>query len=278
MTLAPGWTTRAHVPAAAFAWLEASVGAGPAAFGQDPIPVIGRPAGDDDPPLLAARCSRGAIVTARLDWLEPLRRLVTGMHPDLLFSTFGGYELARVTLPDGLGVWGPSWYLFGDASTWAVEPDPRVQRLSRAELDAVDGQRFWHCFQPEAHAGFGVIEDGELVALAGVLERGRGVEEVGMDVMPNARGRGLGRAVVGAAGADILSRGRTVLATTAGFNVPSARTLRSVGLVYAFSEMRTFGSAFPVPPQALGRPYPGAPLENYYPAWAMNPDIAPRRG
>ena len=48
-------------------------------------------------------------------------------------------------------------------------------------------KRFWHCYDGEAHEGYGVIEDGELVALAGVLHYGDGVEEIGMDVMPEAR-------------------------------------------------------------------------------------------
>ena len=60
------------------------------------------------------------------------------------------------------------------------------------------------------------------------------------------------------------------------FNVPSARTLRSVGLQYAFMDMRVLPGPFKVPAQPLGRPYPGAQVYDYYPRWAMNQDISPK--
>ncbi len=272
-----GW--RQYLPPRAVAMIESTVCAGMDAFGADPIPVIGRPADADGPQLAAIRVDGGALVSARNDWLEALRPVVTNMHPELLFSTFGAYELARVTQPDGQSAWGPVFFFFGDASTWSDPRDPRVVRLSQDDLAAVDYARFWHCYDGEAHDGYGLIQDAELVALAAVCHHGDGIEEIGMDVMPEARGRGVGRAIVGAAGTAIIERGNLALATTSPWNVPSARTLRSAGLRYAYSQMMTFDAfdgAFPMPAQPLGRPYPGAQMVNYYPAWAMNQDIEPR--
>lgn len=270
---------RQFLPPRAVAMIESTVGVGLDAFGADPIPVVGRPPNDDGLALAAIRVDRGALVSARNDWLEALRPVVTNMHPELLFSTFGAYELARVTQPDGQGAWGPVFFFFGDASTWNDPADPRVVRLSLDDLAAVDYERFWHCYYGEAHDGYGLIQDGELVALAAVIHYGAGIEEVGMDVMPEARGRGIGRAIVGAAGAAIIERGNLVLATTSPWNVPSARTLRSAGLRYAYSQMMSFDAfdgAFPMPAQPLGRPYAGARMVNYYPHWAMNQDVEPR--
>ena len=271
-----------QLPPAVLDWLEHVVGAGPGVFSRQPIPVIGRSAslgmghpdsGEAAPPLVAIRLSHGSVLVAENDWLAELRPVVTGMPEDLLFSSFGAYELGRVVLPYGYGVWGPTFYLFADMSTWRGEVDARVELLDPESLRSVDYERFWHCYDGDATCGFGVVEDGELVALAAVRERGFGLQEIGMDVMPSARGHGLGRAVVGAAGTYVLSQGDVVMATTAPFNVPSARTLRSVGLVYAFSEMSAYEGGFPIPPQPLGRPYPGAKIKNYYPEWAMNKDI-----
>ena len=270
---------RQYLPPRAVAMIESTVCAGLDAFGADPIPVIGQPPEFDGLPLAAIRLDRGSLVSARNDWLEALRPVVTNMHPDLLFSTFGAYELARVTQPDGESAWGPVFFFFGDASTWNDPADPRVVQLSQDDLAAVDYKRFWHCHYGEAHDGYGMIQDGELVALAAVLHHAEGVEEIGMDVMPEARGRGVGRAVVGAAGTAIIERGNLALATTSPWNVPSARTLRAAGLRYSYTQMMSFGAfdgAFPMPAQPLGRPYPGARMVNYYPHWAMNKGVEPR--
>lgn len=272
-----GW--QEFLPPGAVALIESTVGAGLDAFGSDPIPVIGQPSDFSGLPLAAIRLGRGALVSARNDWLEALRPVVTNTHAEMLFSVFGAYELARVTQPDGYSAWGPVFFFFGDASTWKDPRDPRVVRLSEDDLAAVDYARFWHCYSGEAHDGFGVMEDGELVALAAVIHYGKGVEEIGMDVMPEARGRGVGRAVVGAAGTAIIERGNLALATTSPWNVPSARTLRSAGFRYSYSQMMAFDmfdGAFPMPAQPLGRPYPGARMVNYYPHWAMNQDVEPR--
>ena len=48
-------------------------------------------------------------------------------------------------------------------------------------------------------------------------------------------------------------------------NIPSARTLRSVGLRYLMSDMRGVEGPFRAPPQPMGRPYPGAPIYDSYP-------------
>ena len=276
-TIQGGW--QEFLPPGAVALIESTVGAGLDAFGADPIPVIGQPSEFNGLPLAAIRLGRGALVSARNDWLEALRPVVTNMHAEMLFSVFGAYELARVTQPDGFSAWGPVFFFFGDASTWKDPKDPRVVRLSEDDLAAVDYKRFWHCYNGEAHDGYGVMEDGDLVALAAVTNYGKGVEEIGMDVMPEARGHGIGRAVVGAAGTAIIERENLALATTSPWNVPSARTLRSAGFRYSYSQMLAFNAfdgAFPMPAQPLGRPYPGARMVNYYPAWAMNQDVEPR--
>ncbi|MYD94420.1 MAG: GNAT family N-acetyltransferase, partial [Chloroflexi bacterium] len=186
---------RPFLPPGVVTLIESTLGAGLDAFGTDPIPVIGQAPGFNGLPLAAIRLDRGALVSARNDWLEALRPVVTNVHADMLFSVFGAYELARVTQPDGVSAWGPVFFFFGDASTWNDPADPRVVRLGEDDLAEVDYKRFWHCYDGEGHEGYGVMEDGALVALAGVLHYSDGVEEIGMDVMPEARGHGLGRAV-----------------------------------------------------------------------------------
>jgi len=269
--------TTARLLTAVQPWMEQRLGVPLSALGGEPVPVV-EAGGDGDgaPTLRAVKVGeRGIVVASRL-WADRLRPVVSNLHADLLFSVFGAFEMSRVTLPDGVGVWGPSWYLFADREAWRPVQDTRVVHLSPLDMARVDREMFWHCFPRETLAGFAIFERGELAALAAVRDEGEPVWEIGMDVVPAAKGRGLGRAVVSAAGDWILEKRRLVLATVAAFNVPSARTLRSVGLRYLFSEMSGVKGHFRVPPQSLGSPFPGAEVFNYYPDWAMNHNIRPR--
>jgi hypothetical protein len=225
---------------------------------------------------MAVKAGGKAALAVRPEWVERVQAIVDDLDTDLLFSTFGAYDLARVTLPDGVGVWGPSWYLFADEQCWRPGNDDRPVKLERPEMADVDYRTFWHC-DPDCLAGFAVYDDKKLVALATVSDWGGPMWEVGMDVLQGAKLAGLGRAVVSAAVGWIIENGRIAVASTAAFNVPSARTLRSVGLRYVCSVMNGSADFMRVPPQVLGLPYPGAVVQDLYPGWAMNKDIQPRR-
>ena len=262
---------------AARPWIEGKLGASLSEAGSDPIPVLaidGRPPGE--PPLWAVKVGDEAIVVARSSWVEQLRPVVAGLHADLLFSIFGAYELSRITLPDGVGVWGPTWHMFGDETTLRPVQHNRAVKVVPSELAGIDWEIFWHCPRDDSLAGFAVFEEDEVAALATVSDQGDPVWEIGVDAAPDAMSRGLGREVVAAAMEWILENGKVPLATVGPFNVPSARTLRSVGLRYVMSEMKGMKRPFRVPPQPLGRPYEGVELHDYYPAWAMNKDIVRR--
>ena len=139
-----------------------------------------------------------------------------------------------------------------------------------------DASIFWHCHWHQAAACFGIPINGELVALATVNDRGGSVYEIEVDVAPANGLSGLGRAVVSAAGRWILQQGGLILATTAPWNIPSARLLRSVGLRYVLCDMVGQRGPFRVPPQPLGKPRPDTNLQNHYPDWAINQQIQPR--
>ncbi|MCE2393611.1 GNAT family N-acetyltransferase [Candidatus Poribacteria bacterium] len=256
-------------------WLDEKIGAKLDLLGSEPIPVVKTEEGASSP-LFAARVGERGLVTTERKWLEQLKPIVANLSLDELFSTFGGYELARVLLPDGCGVWGPSWFYVGDENCFRDAGDDRPVQLSAEELaETVDHRIFWHCFEDEAMTGFGIFEDGKLVSLAAVQAEDDRVWEIGVDTAPEAKGRGLGRAVVSAAGRWILENNRFVFASTAPWNVRSARTLRSVGLQFIMSVMIGTPGPFYAAPQPLGTPYPGAEVYNYYPDWAINKEIKP---
>lgn len=254
--------------------IEAKLGGSLPAAGSANIAVVASPARDEKVPLWGVKTDAGTVLTVRANWVEPVQGLVEELTVDELFSVFGCYQLGRFTLPQGVGVFGPSWYYVGDAKTFKDPEDVRVCSLSGAEWEEeVDATVFWHCFGADAVARFAIREQGKVVALATVRAEFDALWEIGIDVAPQATGQGLGRAVMGAAGRWILQQGRLVLATTAPWNVPSARTLRSVGLRCVLSDLTGAAGAFKVQPQPLGLPYPGAVIHNLYPKWAMNKQI-----
>ncbi|HKI83193.1 MAG TPA: GNAT family N-acetyltransferase, partial [Candidatus Krumholzibacteria bacterium] len=151
----------------------------------------------------------------------------------------------------------------------------RALILPSEGLPQIDRTTFWHCNTTNPIAAFGIYEEAQLVALATVTHHGHTIAEIGVDVAPDHKGRGLGRAVVSAAGNWIHERGLTIHATVAFWNVPSSRTMLSLGLRYAFASMHARPGAFRVPPQPLGSPLPEAEVFDAYPRWAMNRSIEP---
>ena len=256
-------------------WMERFYGIALSDLGTNPTPVIPADPQQNLLPLRALKIGEKSAVIARPDWVKNLRPIVSDLDPDLLFSSFGTYELSRVTLRDGIGVFGPSWLLFADEKSFRPINDPRTVHLGPDELSDFDYQHFWHC-SPESLAGFAIFDSERLVALATVRDIGHPVWEIGMEVALDSKGRGLGAAVVSAAAKWILDSERYILATTAAFNVPSARTLRSLGLRHTATDMQSREGRFELPPQPLGKPYPETDIYDYYPRWAMNQDIKPR--
>ena len=257
-------------------WIEHYTGISLDVMDDDSIPVISSNAfASKKQAIVALKFNDKAVVIADPAWIDELSNVVNGMHSDLLFSQFGVYELARVTYQYGATPSGPSWYLFADKDMWHPVDDDRPVRLSDEDMKSVDRKVFWHCFVDEPVAGFGVFEGNELVGLATVNEVGGSAMEIAMDVDPAMRWSGIGRAVVNSAGQWILRSGSVVMASVGAFNVPSARTLRSLGLVYMAHMISVREGPFTIFPQALGSPSQDVPVYDYYPRSAMNSQILP---
>ncbi len=217
------------------------------------------------------------IIVAREEWVNDLKELIKVTDKDMLFSIYGTFELGRVTLPDGVNIMGPSYYLFGDKEKCKLDLDKRVFMPNKEELASVDKDIFWHCYLDSPVSAFAVESEGKIAALATVTNKGENVYEIGMEVERSAQGSGMGRAVVNGAAQWILEMGGTPLATVGSFNVPSARTLRSVGLTYYLTDMVGSTGDFVVPPQALGTPIKDVDIYNLYHDWAMNPKIKSKK-
>ncbi len=228
-------------------------------------------------PLFAIRAGSIVAVAAREEWVDAIRPIVEDLHPDLLFSVVGTYELSRVTLPDEVSVWGPIPGYVADSKTWKPAGDDRPVRLTPEQVNEIDWSVFWHSGGPDALAHFGIYQDGRLIALSSLSDHGQNIWEIGVDVVPDLKTRGLGTAVVGAAGDFALAERAVPYASAALWNVPSGRNLRKMGMRYVYSAMLGRPGPFLVQPQPIGEPLPGTPLYDYYPRWAMNKGILEQR-
>ena len=213
---------------------------------------------------------KSTIIFSQNKWVSDLEHFITNMDKEMLFSIYGAFELGRVLSKDKIRINGPSYYLFGDRDNCNLEVDPRAFVASREEMESLDKEIFWHCDIDNAVSGLAVKNNGQISALATIVDEGEGVYEIGMEVHRDSQGLGMGKAVVNAAVQWILNVGGIPLATVGPFNVPSARTLRSVGLKYYMMDMSGEFGEFIVPPQALGTPVKNMDIYNLYPDWAMN--------
>ena len=181
------------------------------------------PAKQPDGPL-AVRTDGGALLLADPQWRDAWHDLAATLTLEQLFSIFGVFELARTTLPDGVSVFGPVWYFLADRQALTPVPSAHVEELEGKPLRDLDPAVYWHCSTDTASRGFAVREAGKVTALATVWQNPDTLWEIGVDVLPERRGRGHGRAVVSAAAEWILSHAPLVVYTTGAFNIPSTRT------------------------------------------------------
>jgi len=257
-------------------WIEASLGY-PLPNAAEKSPRLGViPTAVDVGPFFAVRVDDVVASAARSEWHRELRPILDDLHPDLLFSIAGTYELSRVTLIDNVAVWGPVPCYVADESTWRSVKDPRTVKLTESQVAEIDWGVFWHTAGVDALAHFGIYDDDQLLAIASVVDHGHSIFEIGVDVKKDAQLRGLGTAVVGSAGDWILEQGAIPFASAAFWNVPSGRNLRRLGMRYTYSALISRVGKFRVPPQPLGQPRPGDLVFNQYPTWAMNKEILER--
>ena len=153
-------------------WIEQYLGFPYSAMSECAVPVLALSVNTLDSPLRAIKVGNKAALATCREWAERLTPIVDDLSIDMLFSVLGAYNLARVTLPYGVGIWGPIWYFFADEETWQpYDNDNRLVQLRPSDLTNLDYELFWHC-SPDSLAGFGIFDAGRLTALATVWNSG----------------------------------------------------------------------------------------------------------
>ena len=224
-------------------------------------------------PFRAVKINGKTAFTANKYIIKNLEPIISKLSTDEIFSTFGSFELSKITLPFGYGVWGPTWFMFTDTFCFDFSKDINVIDINEIEILKIDNKIFWHVAILESIKSYGVYKNNNLIAVSTVQDRGDDVYEISMDVHPNAQSSGLGKALVSKAVNYVISLDKIAMASVGIFNIPSNRTLRSVGMEMLITDMKGLPGDFMIEPQPLGEPAPGYTVLNRYPYWAMNQNI-----
>ncbi|MFL2763926.1 MAG: GNAT family N-acetyltransferase [Dehalococcoidia bacterium] len=224
-------------------------------------------------PFRAVKINGKTAFTANKHILKKLEPIISKLSTDEIFSTFGSFELSKITLPFGYGVWGPTWFMFTDTFCFDFSKDINVIDINEIEILNIDNKIFWHVAIQESIKSYGVYKNNNLIAISTVQNRGDDVYEIAMDVHPNAQYSGLGKALVSKAVNYVVSLDKIAMASVGIFNIPSNRTLRSVGMEMLITDMKGLPGDFMIEPQPLGEPARGHTVLNRYPYWAMNQNI-----
>ena len=227
----------------------AGMGVPPEAFGSGEFTLVERP-GHAPWPYLAfvVRCPGGTVLSVAPDLFEFARSNLP-VRPHHAARANFLRALAAEAERTRLGV-----YVHGPSVCWALGRHPTPRSLP-AGLRFVHKDAAWMnalldsgAF-PNGAGGTGVnardirnryaiaVEDreGAVVAVAGAFDT-LGLTEIGIDVVPERQGEGLGVAAVAALTIEMLARGETPLYGCAADNIRSQRTAHAAGFVPLFAD------------------------------------------
>ena len=85
--------------------------------------------------------------------------------------------------------------------------------------------------------GVGAYDQGQLVGLAACSADGEDMWQIGIDVLPRARGQGIAPALTSRLAKEILARGKVPFYCSAWSNIRSARNACRSGFLPAWAEM-----------------------------------------
>jgi GNAT superfamily N-acetyltransferase len=228
------------------ATLAADAACAPADFDGDRVTVVeyrsvgGRRRFEEPAkPFVIISMGHGVVVACHREWLEWARARASELDRDRFL---GAANLGAIA--DRLS--GAGCVLYGPLPSYACSVDtlrpftvPSGVTIEVVRGDAIDPLRpneaFRHALPPEPEPmrpdRLAVIArvDADVVACAAASEENDQLCQVGVDVLPPWRGRGVGRAVVGPLTEAVLAEGRVPYYCHVIANIPSAALATSLG-------------------------------------------------
>jgi GNAT superfamily N-acetyltransferase len=198
-------------------------------------------------PLLIVSFGAGVVVSAHPDRLPALRSLVGSRSRDEVFGAATIAELAGLVAADGQVLLGPQLkHVCAEVDLRPV-PTPdgvairlvegadvsilqRYRGFSRAIAYRVGSSR------PDVGAAL-AVRAGEVVGIAGASADCDDLWQIGIEVAPDDRGQGIGRALVGELTRWVLEQGRVPYYSTTVANIDSRALAAGVGYRPAWVEL-----------------------------------------
>lgn len=199
--------------------------------------------------VLIVTMGRGAVVSASANWLPRLREHLGDQDREALFSATT-IEFLYQRWP-GCTVYGPELkYLCSpDNLNDRAYDDLTVELLEGSSvLDLYAFPGFTNALQYDAdHPQPDVLatvlkENGRVVGIAGASADSDELWQIGIDVVPEARGRGAGIALVARLTRAIIQHGKVPYYSTGPANIASQRLAAGVGFRPAWTELRVFAN------------------------------------
>jgi GNAT superfamily N-acetyltransferase len=200
-----------------------------------------------DRPLLIVTMGAGVVVSChpeRIDWL----RVTLAQRPrDSIFSAATIAELTREVAPDRQEVRGPDLKYVCAPDDFRSPADPEGVTIAAVEGAAVaDLYRYpgfgnalaYRRNHPRPDVAAVVARRGEaVIGIAGASADCQALWQIGVEVVPEARGLGIGRALVGRLTEVVFRRGHIPYYSTAVANLRSAGLALGLGYRPAWCEL-----------------------------------------
>lgn len=202
-------------------------------------------------PLTCSLVSYGGCVVAQTSepLLAPVREFLLRYPPEHCFETPNLYELNRILTPYDHRVCFMAEYFLPDLDRLQRLPCPYPTRLLTQEEFAPLYLPQWSNALCEKRRerdvlAVGAYDGGALIGLAGASADCETMYQIGIDVLPAYRRRGVAAALTSALALAILDCGRVPFYCAAWSNLPSVRNALRSGFAPAWAEMTARSRAF----------------------------------
>ena len=203
----------------------------------------------DDCPLKVAAVNGKLLFTGKKEIVEACRKLYTETSGDWFMDIKNFRALDALVIPYGYRLESAHPFFLPDFGRLGAEDVADVVRadveIVKYDRDAIEqfrgDERFSNAYSFEETApdmlGVGAVSNGEFLGMAGASADSDLLWQIGIDVMPQSRGKHIGATLVSILKHDILESGRMPFYGTSMSNTGSQRVAYHAGFIAAWSEL-----------------------------------------